>query len=81
MFEALEATNNLTLTIWSSQYDFVNIEQLRNLIFSFGLDKVYLDVPEEVSSQLNLGGSASSRSASFSILGLGLAVLGFFKTF
>lgn len=81
LFAALEPTNNVTLTIWSSAGDFVNIEQLRSLIFSFGLDKVYLDVPEEVSSQLDLGNSANSRAASFSILGLGLAVLSLFKSF
>lgn len=49
-----KTNKNVTITIWSSPNDKVNIDSLRKLIFSFGLDHVYLDVPEEVSSQLHL---------------------------
>lgn len=58
MLELLQRTNsspfNSTLTIWSSQGDFVDIDKLRNLIMECGLEKVYLDVPKEISDQLNL---------------------------
>lgn len=56
----LNETNNITLTIWSSKNDFVDIKKLQDLILTFGLDKVYLDVPEEVSNQLDLSGSGNS---------------------
>ncbi|XP_073827383.1 protein FAM151B isoform X2 [Musca autumnalis] len=55
LVKAVNGTNNSTLTIWSSQNDYVDIAKLRQLIFSFGFDRVYLDVPEELSSQLDLG--------------------------
>ena len=54
LVEAVSYTNDCTLTIWSSPHDFVNIEKLRQLIYSFGFDRVYLDVPPEVSNQLDL---------------------------
>ncbi|XP_065358605.1 protein FAM151B [Calliphora vicina] len=54
LVNAVNETNECTLTIWSSQNDYVNIEKLRQLIFSFGFDRVYLDVPVELSSQLDL---------------------------
>lgn len=58
MLELLERTNSSpfdsTLTIWSSQGDFVDIGKLRDLILECGLGKVYLDVPKDISDQLNL---------------------------
>lgn len=59
---AVNATNRCTLTIWSSPDDHVNIDALRNLIFSVGLDKVYVDVPESVSAQLDLGNVPAGAS-------------------
>lgn len=60
---AVNATHNSTLTVWSSAGDYVNIEALRRLIFAIGLDRVYLDVPEEVSSQLDLGNPGSTAAS------------------
>lgn len=54
LMAAFNETNAVTLTIWSSVGDAVNVELLRDLIFSTGLDKVYVDVPQELSSQLRL---------------------------
>lgn len=54
MVSTFNATNDCTLTVWSSVGDSVDVEKLRDLIFSVGLDKVYVDVPEELSSQLRL---------------------------
>jgi len=59
LFIALNGTNNVTLTIWSSQDDFVNIPKLKELILNIGVDKVYFDVPKEVSDKLNLSSGAS----------------------
>lgn len=43
-----------TLTIWSSVGDPVNVEDLRKLIFTVGLDRIYVDVPEELRKDLHL---------------------------
>lgn len=45
---------DVTFTLWSSANDAVNIENLREMIFHFGLDRVYIDVPDELSNQLRL---------------------------
>lgn len=66
---AVNSTNSATLTIWSTDKDSVNIDKLRKLIFAFGLDKVYIDVPEEVSSQLDLG-NAPGRASSLIHFGI-----------
>lgn len=58
-----KTNQNVTITIWSSPNDTVNIDSLRKLIFSFGLDRVYLDVPEEVSSQLHLQNAPGCASS------------------
>lgn len=72
---AVNETNESTLTIWSSAGDYVDVTLLRKLIFSFGLDRVYLDVPEELASQLDLGNVGSGASTfnslvSFSFISL-----------
>ncbi|XP_037808654.1 protein FAM151B [Lucilia sericata] len=54
LVNSVNETNECTLTIWSSENDFVNIDKLRKFIFSFGFDRVYLDVPIELSIQLDL---------------------------
>lgn len=58
-----KTNQNVTITVWSSPNDKVNIDSLRKLIFSFGLDRVYLDVPEEVSSQLHLQNAPGCASS------------------
>lgn len=57
LIKLLEETSSKfdsTLTIWSSQGDYVNIESLKKLILECGLNRVYLDVPKEISDQLHL---------------------------
>lgn len=57
------AKNKPTFTIWSSPDDAVNIDKLRQVIFAFGLDRVYIDVPDEIRRQLNLN-NVSGRASS-----------------
>lgn len=45
---------NTTITIWSGADDGVDVSLLRKVIFSTGLDKVFIDVPENLLSQLDL---------------------------
>lgn len=39
LVNAVNDTNECTLTIWSSQNDYVNIDKLRKFIFSIGFDR------------------------------------------
>lgn len=61
-------STNATLTIWSSEGDFVKVEQLTKLIKDVGVDKVYLDVPESLQKQLNLSGASALGSAAMLVL-------------
>lgn len=54
LMETFNETNAVTLTIWSSEGDAVDVDKLRDLIFAVGLDKVYVDVPEDLKVQLRL---------------------------
>lgn len=54
LYDALKSTNEITFTIWSSADDAVDVESLRQFIFSFGLDKIYIDVPDELKEKLKL---------------------------
>ncbi|XP_067624498.1 protein FAM151B [Eurosta solidaginis] len=60
---AVNETNKSSITIWSSANDFVNVEKLRNLIYSLGFDRVYLDVPQALAAQLNLGRVVTEKEA------------------
>lgn len=64
----LQNVSDSTLTIWSSEGDNVNVTNLRNLIKSVGLDKVYVDVPADLQGQLHLDTLSSSSLSSFSFL-------------
>lgn len=54
LYDSLKDSNVVTFTIWSSDGDSVDVENLRKMIFHFGLDKVYIDVPEVLSEKLRL---------------------------
>ncbi|XP_055535821.1 protein FAM151B [Wyeomyia smithii] len=60
LYSALNDTNNVTYTIWSSAGDAVNVEKLNRFIAEFGEDKIYVDVPDELKKQLNLNCSSKN---------------------
>lgn len=75
LMEEFNETNAVTLTIWSSEGDAVNVEQLRDLILSVGVDKVYVDVPKDLEDQLHLNdddpnGGLSSQQVTMWLTGL-----------
>ncbi|GAB1863257.1 Fam151b protein [Camponotus japonicus] len=59
---------NATLTIWSSEGDSVDAAKLSKLIKDVGLDKVYVDVPEDLKNKLELS-AASTMSSTMINLG------------
>ncbi|KAI4501463.1 hypothetical protein M0802_003340 [Mischocyttarus mexicanus] len=63
---------NATLTIWSSQGDKVDTNKLSELIKTIGVDKVYIDVPEDILSKLDLStsGSATFNTAMMTMITL-----------
>ncbi|XP_020799125.1 protein FAM151B [Drosophila serrata] len=74
---AVNETNESSLTIWSSAGDYVDVAKLRKLIFGFGVERVYLDVPEELASQLNLGNPGNGASTLKSLFSFGFISLCF----
>lgn len=56
--------SNVTLTIWSSEGDKVDTETLSTLIRNIGVEKVYVDVPQDLMNKLYLSGASSVIAAS-----------------
>ena len=57
------STGGATLTIWSLKDDYVDVVKLSKLIKELGVDKVYLDVPEDLRNQLNFSSASTMTSA------------------
>uniref|UniRef100_A0A7G3AMX4 Menorin-like domain-containing protein n=1 Tax=Lutzomyia longipalpis TaxID=7200 RepID=A0A7G3AMX4_LUTLO len=70
LMKAFNETNTVTLTIWSSENDNVDVAKLRSLIFAVGIDKVYVDVPKDLLDQLDLGnpGNGARKLAQLTIM-------------
>lgn len=64
LYDSLKNSNHVTFTIWSSASDFVDIEGLRKMIFTFGIDKVYIDVPDTLYNQLDLSNDPYDNGSS-----------------
>lgn len=54
LYKSVKDINPTTFTIWHSANDSVDVDKLRKVIFHFGIENVYVDVPEELSKQLRL---------------------------
>ncbi|KAH8260277.1 hypothetical protein KR026_008801 [Drosophila bipectinata] len=74
---SVNGTNESTLTVWSSAGDYVDVDKLRKLILGFGVSRVYLDVPEELSAELDLGNTRNGASTYKSLFGFGFVSLCF----
>lgn len=62
MLQLLKAIPDSTLTIWSGE-ETVNVEKLRRVIETAGLNNVYLDVPNDLRAKLHLD-SLKSKTTS-----------------
>lgn len=54
MFKLLKSVPNSTLTVWTGPDDIVNVEKLRRIIKTAGLNRVYLDAPRDLRQLLDL---------------------------
>ncbi|KAF9813243.1 hypothetical protein SFRURICE_019724 [Spodoptera frugiperda] len=56
LLDLLRETSSLnsTMTVWSSEGDHVEVDRLRALILTVGLERTYLDVPQELAGKLHL---------------------------
>ncbi|XP_049868456.1 protein FAM151A isoform X2 [Pectinophora gossypiella] len=45
---------NSSMTVWSSEGDAVEVDRMRALILTVGLERTYLDVPHELAARLHL---------------------------
>ncbi|XP_050668771.1 protein FAM151A isoform X2 [Leptidea sinapis] len=45
---------NSSITVWSSEGDVVEVDRLRALLLTVGLERTYLDVPQELADKLHL---------------------------
>lgn len=68
LMDHVSKTNTATLTVWSSPSDAVNVTELRDVIKSFGVERVYVDVPDDLYKELNL--SAASSISHFALINL-----------
>ncbi|XP_014369256.2 protein FAM151A isoform X1 [Papilio machaon] len=48
------ASLNSSMTVWSSEGDAVEVDRLRALILTVGLERTYLDVPDDLAAKLHL---------------------------
>lgn len=72
LVRSVNDTNECTLTIWSSENDYVDVPKLRELIFSFGFERVYLDVPDSLASKLDLGRDGNDSGTLSTLVNFGL---------
>lgn len=63
MTTLLTEIKNSTLTLWSSEGDNVSVENLRRLIAIVGLEKVFIDVPDDLKSELRLDNLPNPNNA------------------
>ncbi|XP_021916868.1 protein FAM151B isoform X2 [Zootermopsis nevadensis] len=60
-----DSVANSTFTVWSSEYDAVNVKKLREVILStLGRDRVFVDVPRSLWDKLELNPADVQRAAS-----------------
>ncbi|CAG9857473.1 unnamed protein product [Phyllotreta striolata] len=66
----LRGFEDSTLTVWSAAFDEVDVDRLRKVILDIGVEKVYLDVPDEIRERLELDKNGASRSAKVALTSL-----------
>lgn len=76
-YEHVKKTNPVTYTVWSRNEDKVNATELQQFIHSYGVENVYIDLPDDLRKKLNLDNSASSL-VQFGLLNLIMVIIAHF---
>ncbi|XP_059055529.1 protein FAM151A [Achroia grisella] len=53
---------NSSITVWSSEGDVVEVDRLKALLLTVGLERTYLDVPQDLASKLHLPPAANAKN-------------------
>lgn len=60
LYNGAKEINPVTFTVYAAKGDDVNAMELQKFIKSYGVENIYMDLPDELRNKLNLGNSASS---------------------
>lgn len=77
LYDLIKLTNPVTYTVWSKNEDKVNATELQSFILSYGVENVYIDLPNDLRNKLNLANGASSLTQ-FGLLNLIMLIIGHF---
>lgn len=78
LYDLIKLTNPVTTyTVWSRNEDKVNATELQTFIKSYGIENIYIDLPDDLRKKLNLGNGASSL-VQFGVLNLIMLIIGHF---
>lgn len=66
---------SVTLTIWSAEGDIVDAAKLSKFIKEVGVDKVYVDVPQDLKNKLELSAASTMSPAAIINLAASMALL------
>lgn len=77
LYDLIKLTNPVTYTVFSKNEDKVNTTELQAFIKSYGVENVYIDVPNDLRKKLNLANGASSL-IQFGLLNLIMLIIGHF---
>lgn len=77
LYENVKKTKPITYTVWSKNEDKVNATELQQFINSYGVENIYIDLPDELRKKLNLGNGASSL-VQFGLLNLIMLIVAHF---
>lgn len=77
LYDLIHVTNPVTFTVWSKNEDKVNATELQTFIKSYGVENIYIDLPDDLRKKLDLSSGASSL-VQFGVLNLIMLIIGHF---
>lgn len=60
LYDHVKEKNPVTYTVWSKNEDKVNVTELQQFIESYGVENIYIDLPDDLRKKLNLSNGAAS---------------------
>lgn len=64
LYEKISERHLTTFTLWSADQDKVDVEKMQAFIELFGVDTIYIDVPDELRNELDLSGAQKTINES-----------------